>query len=274
MSGTFEVEADVGGKKANQGLITIQYNHIPPQTMLPRATGKLVRLDLTKNGKTVGYIMGAGDEVPTALRQMGYQVGLLSDDDLANRDLATLDVIIAGVRAYNTRPVLHVYQNRLMEYVKNGGTYIVQYMTPQRRETENIGPYPLNVSRDRVTVEEAPPAFVNSQSPFLNFPNKITSADFDGWVQERGLSFANGWDAHYDTAIAFADPGERLKPGGLLCTQYGKGHYVYTGLAFFRQLPAGVAGAYRLFSNILSIGKQARPQKTPQARDGEHKKLP
>jgi LmbE family N-acetylglucosaminyl deacetylase len=268
-SGAFAVEAEVGGKKMTQGLTTIRYSHIPPQTMLSRATGKLVRLDLTKNGDTVGYIMGAGDEVPTALRQMGYQVTLLSDDELANSDLSHLDVIIAGVRAYNTRPSARIYQNRLMEYARNGGTYIVQYMTPQRRETEDIGPYQLNVSRDRITVEEAPPVFVNPKSPLLNFPNKITDADFNGWVQERGLSFANGWDARYDTAIAFADPGESPKSGGLLYTQYGKGYYVYTGLAFFRQLPAGVPGAYRFFSNILSIGKEAGLRKMPRAQDSK-----
>jgi hypothetical protein len=244
-------------------MITIQYKHIPPQVMFPLAEGKLVRTDLSMDGKTVGYIMGAGDEVPTALRQMGYQVTLLTNDDLANRDFSRVDVIIAGVRAYNTRPALRVYQSRLMDYVKNGGTYIVQYVTLQRSESENLGPYPFNVSRDRVTVEEAPPMFLNPRHPLLNYPNKITAEDFDGWVQERGLYFADKWDARYDTVIGFADPGESLKPGGLLYAKYGKGNYIYTGFDFFRELPAGVPGSYRLFSNMLSVGKETKLKRMP-----------
>ena len=260
-SGSFSAEATVDGKPVSHGMTTIRYKHIPPQTLFPEAYGKLVRMDLNKNGRTVGYIMGAGDEIPTALRQMGYQVTLLTDDDLANRTLTNVDVIVAGVRAYNTRPALRTYQKRLMEYVQNGGTYIVQYVTQQRQESENIGPYPFNVSRDRVTVEDAPVKFVNPQHPLVNYPNKITSDDFKGWIQEIGLYFADKWDAKYDSVIASADPGESLKSGGLLHASYGKGHYVYTGLSFFRQLPAGVPGAYRLFSNLLSVGKKEAPLK-------------
>jgi LmbE family N-acetylglucosaminyl deacetylase len=262
-SGKFSVVADLKGQTLNRGMITVQYKHIPPQVMFPLAEGKLVRTDLSMNGKTVGYIMGAGDEVPTALRQMGYQVTLLTDDDLANRDFSRVDVVIAGVRAYNTRPALRIYQNRLMDYVKNGGTYIVQYVTLQRTESENLGPYPFNVSRDRVTVEEAPPVFLNPHHALLNFPNRITAEDFDGWVQERGLYFADKWDAHYDTVIGFADPGESLKSGGLLYAKFGKGNYVYTGFDFFRELPAGVPGAYRLFSNMLSVGKETKLKRIP-----------
>jgi hypothetical protein len=260
-SGNYSAEATVDGKAVSQGMTTIRYKHIPPQTLFPEANGKLVRMDLNKNGRTVGYIMGAGDEIPTALRQMGYQVTLLTDDDLANRTLTNVDVIVAGVRAYNTRPALRTYQKRLMEYVQNGGTYIVQYVTQQRQESENIGPFPFNVSRDRVTVEDAPVKFVNPNHPLVNYPNKITSDDFKGWVQEIGLYFADKWDAKYDSVIACADPGETLKSGGLLHASYGKGHYVYTGLSFFRQLPAGVPGAYRLFSNLLSVGKKEAPIK-------------
>ncbi len=266
-SGKFSVEAEVDGRTLNRGMITIQYKHIPPQVMFPLAEGKLVRTDLSMNGKTVGYVMGAGDEVPTALRQMRYQVTLLTDDDLANRDFSHVDVIIAGVRAYNTRPALRVYQNRLMDYVKNGGTYIVQYVTLQRSESENLGPYPFNVSRDRVTVEEAPPVFLNPHHPLLNYPNKITAEDFDGWVQERGLYFADKWDARYDTVIGFADPGESVKAGGLLCAKYGKGNYIYTGFDFFRELPAGVPGAYRLFSNLLSVGKEQNMKRMPSRKE-------
>jgi hypothetical protein len=269
-SGEFHVEAEMQGEKIDEGMISIQYRHIPPQTMFPQATGKVVRLEMSKNGRTVGYIMGAGDDVPTALRQMGYQVTLLTDDDLANRDLSHVDVIISGVRAYNTRPALRIYQPRLMDYVKNGGTYIVQYVTPQRQETENLGPYPFNVSRDRVTVEEAPAMFLNPNHPLLNYPNKITAEDFNGWVQERGLYFSNTWDSHYDTVLAFADPGERPMAGGLLYTKYGKGNYIYTGYAFFRQLPAGVPGAYRLFSNMLSVGKEQKLKRMPTMEEKKH----
>ena len=270
-SGKFSVEADIAGKEFDRGLITIQYRHIPPQVMFPLAEGKLVRTDLSMDGKTVGYIMGAGDEVPTALRQMGYQVTLLTDDDLANRDFSHVDVIIAGVRAYNTRPALKIYQSRLMDYVKNGGTYIVQYVTLQRPESENLGPYPFNVSRDRVTVEDAPPVFLNPHHPLLNYPNAITAEDFDGWVQERGLYFADKWDARYDTVIGFADPGESLKKGGLLYAKYGKGNYIYTGFDFFRELPAGVPGAYRLFSNMLSVGKEAKMKRMPGVEEKKRK---
>jgi hypothetical protein len=255
-NGNFSAEANIAGKIVTQGMVTIQYRHIPPQTMFPAAVGKLIRVDMSRNGKTVGYIMGAGDEIPTALRQMGYQVTLLTDDDLANRDFSKVDVVIAGVRAYNTRPALRVFQSRLMDYVKNGGTYIVQYTTMQRPESENLGPFPFNVSRDRVTVEEAPVVFLNPGHPLLNYPNKITADDFKGWIQERGLYFADKWDARYDTVIASGDAGENLKSGGLLYAKYGKGNYLYTGYAFFRQLPAGVPGAYRLFSNMLSVGKK------------------
>ena len=270
-SGKFSVEANVGGKILDRGRITIQYKHIPPEVMFPLADGKLVRTDLSMDGKTVGYIMGAGDEVPTALRQMGYQVTLLTDDDLANRDFSRVDVIIAGIRAYNTRPALRIYQNRLMEYVKKGGTYIVQYVTLQRSESDNIGPYPFNVSRDRVTVEEAPPVFLNPRHALLNYPNRITAEDFDGWVQERGLYFADKWDAHYDSVIGFADPGESLKSGGLIYAKYGKGNYIYTGFDFFRELPAGVPGAYRLFSNMLSVGKETKLKRMPGVEGNKNK---
>ncbi len=257
-SGSFSAEASVNGRVVDRGLITIDYHHIPPQVMLPPATGKLVRTNLALYGKTVGYVMGAGDEVPTALRQMGYQVTLLSDDDIANRDFSGFDVIIAGVRAYNTRPTLKIYQSRLMDYVKKGGTYIVQYATPIRQEAANLGPYSFDVSRDRVTDEDAQPIFLNPKSPLLSFPNKITGDDFKGWVQERGLYFANTWDPRFDTVISFADPGEKPLSGGLLYAKYGKGYYMYTGFAFFRQLPAGVTGAFRLFSNMMSLGREKR----------------
>jgi LmbE family N-acetylglucosaminyl deacetylase len=254
-SGVFSVEATVGNRTVRVGIRTVDYSHIPPQAVFPLAEGKLLRIEMSLPERSIGYIMGAGDEIPTALRQLGYQVTLLSDQDLANGNLAKFDVILAGIRAYNTRPELRANQKKLMEYVRNGGTYIVQYVTRRGTQSENLGPYPFDVSNDRVTVEEAPVEFLAPDHPLLNYPNKITANDFEGWVQERGLYFADKWDPRYTTVLASNDPGEQPKGGGLLVAQYGKGYYVYTGYAFFRQLPAGVAGAYRLFVNMVSIGK-------------------
>ncbi len=254
-SGTFSAEAEVEGVRITHGIRTIAYNHIPTQTVFPKAEGKLLRISVARRGQNIGYIMGAGDDVPTALRQIGYSVTLLSDEELAEGTLQKYDAIVAGVRAYNTRPNLRLHQQRLMEYTKSGGTYVVQYATPQRGETENIGPYPLTISRDRVTEEEAHIAFVNPGHPLLNTPNKISERDFDGWVQERGLYFAGSWDARYDTVIAAHDRGEKDLVGGLLVAPFGEGYYIYNAYAFFRQLPAGVEGAYRLLANMVSLKK-------------------
>jgi hypothetical protein len=252
-SGTFIGEAEIGKKNVDRDLQIAQYKHIPPQTLFPLAEGKLLRVDLRKNGHTVGYIMGAGDEVPSAIRQMGYSVALLSDAELAEGNLDQYDVIVAGVRAYNTRPKLRIHHQRFMDYVKRGGTYVVQYITAQRNESENIGPYPLNISRDRVAEEDAKITFLNRDHPLLMMPNKINEEDFKGWIQERGLYFADHWDARYDSVISCHDVNEPDRAGGLLTTKHGKGNYVFCAYAFFRQLPAGVEGAYRLFANILSL---------------------
>ncbi|HXG37449.1 MAG TPA: NEW3 domain-containing protein, partial [Bacteroidota bacterium] len=254
-NGVFRVEAVVGGKVIAQGIQTVDYKHIPPQTIFPPSEGKFVRLDLKTKGKNIGYILGSGDEIPAALRQIGYTVTLLSDEELGTVDLSRFDAIIAGVRVYNTRPAIRNHQKQLLEYVERGGTYIVQYVTQQRLESENLGPYPFYVSRDRVSVENAPMTFLIPHHPLLNTPNKLTERDFDGWVQERGLYYADSLDARYEAIFAANDPGETPKKGGLIVAKYGKGYYMYTGLAFFRQLPAGVPGAFRLFVNMISIGK-------------------
>jgi hypothetical protein len=151
---------------------------------------------------------------------------------------------------------LRIHQPKLLEYVQNGGTLIVQYNTSGGLVTPNLGPYPLKLSRDRVTVEEAPITFLRPEHPVLNTPNTITKKDFEGWVQERGLYFPGEWSPEYQAILATNDPGEKPLEGGLLVAKYGKGHYIYTGYAWFRQLPAGVPGAYRLFTNMLSIGKR------------------
>jgi hypothetical protein len=252
-SGMFTGEIEIGKTTVDRGLQIVQYKHIPPQILFPPAEGKLLRVDLGNNGRTAGYIMGAGDDVPSAIRQMGYSVALLSDDELVEGNLDKYDVIVAGVRAYNTRPKLQIHQQRFMEYVKRGGTFVVQYVTPQRNMPDNIGPYPLTLSRDRVSEEDAKITFLNPHHPVLTMPNKITEEDFKGWVQERGLYFADRWDAKYDSVLSCHDANEPDRAGGLLTAKYGKGHYVYCAYAFFRQLPAGVEGAYRLFANILSL---------------------
>jgi LmbE family N-acetylglucosaminyl deacetylase len=253
-SGAFEVEATVGNRIVRQDMITIRYPHIPQQAVFPKAEGKLLRVDLKTSPRRVGYIMGPGDEIPTSLRQMGYAVAMLTDDDLKNGSLGSYDVIIAGVRSYNMRPVLRATQRKLMDFVEKGGTYIVQYMTPRKAETENMGPYPFTVSGDRVSVEDAPVRFLAPESPILNTPNKISQDDFKGWIQERGLYFSDKWDAHYTPVLSSNDPGEPARDGGLLVAKYGAGYYIFTGYAFFRQLPAGNPGAHRLFANLISLG--------------------
>jgi LmbE family N-acetylglucosaminyl deacetylase len=245
--------ANVNGRDIPTGIETISYPHIPVETLFPPARIKLVRADIRVSVHKVGYIMGAGDEMPDALRQMGLEVTLLSPDELAQGDLGRFEAIVAGVRAYNVRADVRANQARLMEYVKRGGTYIVQYNTGDARL--QTGPYPFTVppgNAYRITVEEAPVTFPHPDSPLLRTPNRIDARDFQGWVQERGLSFATDWDKRYETVISSHDPGEPPLDGGELWSRYGKGIYIFTAYSWFRQLPAGVPGAYRLFANMLS----------------------
>ncbi|WP_461135608.1 PIG-L family deacetylase [Spirosoma lituiforme] len=242
------------------GLRVIAYKHIPTQTLFPQAEAKLVKLDVKVTAKNIGYIVGAGDEVPAALQQMGCRVTLLGPTEL-NGNLSAYDAIVVGVRAYNTNSTLARYQPKLMEYVKNGGTMVVQYVTPNSSFLRNeaplpqLGPYPFAVVNERVTEEDAPMTFINPKHPLLNYPNKITEADFGGWIQERGIYFARDWDKAYEPIFSSHDQNEAPKEGSLIYTKYGKGHFMYTGLVFFRELPAGVPGAYRLFANLISAGK-------------------
>lgn len=239
----------------------IDYPHIPPQYLFPSAAVKLVRVDVRNLAKNVGYVTGAGDDVPDALRQMGSTVTLLTAEDLARGDLGRFDAIVTGVRAYNTRADLNGNQQRLVDYVQNGGTLVVQYNTMNAFTGEgggvldHAGPWPFQIGRDRVTVEEAPVAFPHPENPLLHQPNEITERDFDGWVQERGLYFASTWDAHYQTLFETHDPGEQPLSGGTLYARYGKGAFVFTAFSWFRELPAGVPGAFRIFANLLSAGQ-------------------
>ncbi len=245
--------ASVGGREIASGMQVISYSHFPAQTLFPPSDIKAVRSNISVSAKKVAYIMGAGDEMPEALRQLGLDVTLLSKTDLDQGDLSRFDAIVAGVRAYNVRADLRANQQRLLDYVKNGGTYVVQYNTGDN--ALNMGPYPFTVppgTRFRVTVEEAPVAFPHVDSPLLQYPNHITPKDFEGWIQERGLYFATQWDPRYQTVLSAHDPGEDPMEGGELWTRYGKGVYIFTSWAWFRQLPSGVPGAYRLFANMLS----------------------
>jgi LmbE family N-acetylglucosaminyl deacetylase len=245
--------ATVGGREISAGMQVISYPHFPPQTLFPPAEIKLVRADVQVTARHIGYIAGAGDEMPAALRQLGIDVTLLGPEELAQGDLARFDCIVAGVQAYNVRADLRANHPRLMDYVNRGGTYAVQYQTPD--PTLTLGPYPFTVppgSKYRITEEDAPVTFPHPDSPLLRAPNAITARDFEGWVQERGLYFASGWDPHYQTVLSSHDAGEQAIDGGELWTRYGKGVYIFTAYSWFRQLPAGVPGAYRLFANICS----------------------
>jgi LmbE family N-acetylglucosaminyl deacetylase len=252
---TAEAIVNVKGVNYTMGLQRIRYEHIPNITLFPPAQAKLVNLDLKTNGKKIGYLTGAGDFVADALRQIGYEVHLLTEGEIMSTDLSSYDAIVTGVRAYNVDQRLAYEQPKLMEYVKNGGNLVVQYNNFAGLVVQQIGPYPFRVVNERVTNEFAKVTVTNSQSPLLNYPNKITQADFDGWVQERGLYFVSNMAPEYQTIFELNDAGEAPNKGSLITTNYGKGRFVYTSLAFFRQLPAGVPGAYRLFVNLLSKPK-------------------
>ncbi len=246
----------IGSTEFSKEVVTIDYNHIPFQTVTLPSETKVVRLGIKKKGQNIGYIEGAGDIVPESLRQIGYKVTTIDPETISAATLSPYDAIVVGIRAYNTIEELKFKQQFLLEYVKNGGNLIVQYNTSHRLKVkDNLGPFSLKLSRDRVTDENAKVTFLAPDHQVLNTPNKITNADFEGWVQERGLYFPNEWAKEYTPILAANDKGESEKKGPLLIAQYGKGYYVYTGLSFFREFPAGVSGAYRLFANMLSLGK-------------------
>ncbi|TPE43517.1 PIG-L family deacetylase [Pontibacter mangrovi] len=247
--------ATVEGKAYTKGLSEIRYSHIPAQVTFPEATARIVKLDLQKRGDKVAYLMGAGDDIPASLQQIGYQVTLLQDNDMRLSYLRQFDAVILGVRAYNTVDRMRFYQPVLLDYVKQGGNLIVQYNTNHSLQVPRLAPYPLQLSRDRVTVEEAEVRLLAPSHPVLNTPNKITKKDFEGWVQERGLYFPSEWAEEFTPILSSNDPGEPARDGGLLVAPYGEGNFIYTGYSFFRELPAGVPGAYRLFANLISLGK-------------------
>ncbi|SNR73014.1 GlcNAc-PI de-N-acetylase [Lutibacter agarilyticus] len=246
---------EVGEKSYTNELVEIDYDYIPFQSIIMPSEAKVVRLNIEKKGQVIGYIQGAGDVIPTSLRQIGYTVVELDEDDITPEKLANFDAVILGIRAYNTNDRAKFYQKHLHNYVHNGGTMIVQYNTNRRLKVNEVGPYPIELSRDRVTDENSEVRIINPTHELLNYPNKITKTDFEGWVQERGLYFPDKWDANYEAIISMNDKNETPKNGSLLVAKYGKGTFIYTGLSLFRELPAGVPGAYKLFANMLSVGK-------------------
>ncbi len=255
---------EMDGKHYDQSLLTINYDHIPLQTLLPKAEAKVVRLDLKKEGGVIGYIKGAGDDVPTALRNMGYEVWEMKNEEITADNLNKLDAVVLGIRTLNTNDRIRHFMSDLMDYVKNGGTMITQYNTnfDMELDLDKIAPYSLTLSRDRVTEENSEVRILKADHPALNYPNKITIKDFEGWVQERGLYFPDKWDPNFEALLSMNDTGETARDGSLLIAKYGAGHYVYTGLSFFRELPEGVPGAYRLFANLASLGKNKKPELT------------
>ena len=258
----FSESAEIGAQiLTNEGnVITnevyeIEEDHLPKLIMLTPSKAKFERISLEIKGSNIAYIQGAGDDIPANLKQIGYNVDEIEVGELTLDKLNNYDALILGVRAYNTKKDLFLKKDVLMEYMTGGGTVIVQYNTNRGVKGDDIAPYPLELSRDRVTDENATMSFEDGDHEVLNLPNKISSRDFQNWVQERGLYFAKTWDPRYQTPLASSDPLEPLTKGGLVIADVGEGHWIYTGISWFRQLPAGVPGAYRLFANIISIGK-------------------
>jgi hypothetical protein len=243
----------------HKAIRAINYDHIPSIKYFFTDYLKVLNIDLAIYNKRIGYIPGAGDKVPEALEQMGYEVVILGDKELARNNLAQFDAIITGVRAYNTNEWMNDHYEKLMNYVNEGGNMIVQYNTssnigPVRAK---IGPYSFNISRTRVTDENSPVQFLKPEHAVLNFPNKITSEDFKGWIQERSIYHAADWDKEkFETILSMNDPGESTDPGSLIIAKHGKGFFTYTGLVFFRELPAAVPGAYRLIANIIALNRK------------------
>lgn len=256
--GTYQVTAvaDYKGRQYEEGFKLITRPDLDSYYAYRFATEKVQAVDVKLPPRlNVGYIMGTGDEIPAVLRSVGLNISLISPQELASGDLARYDTIVTGIRAYDVRTDVREQNHRLLDYVRRGGTLVVQY-------NQSIGifneghytPYPATMSRERVSVEEQPVEILAPQDHIFSYPNKITSRDFDGWVQERGLYFMSQWDPKFTPLLSSHDPGEPPQKGGLLLAHYGKGIYIYSGYAFFRQLPAGVPGAIRLMTNLLSAG--------------------
>ncbi|MDC8003809.1 PIG-L family deacetylase [Aureisphaera galaxeae] len=245
----------IGDTFHTKELITIDYDHIPYQSVLIPSQAKVARIPIEKRGENIGYIKGAGDAIPESLEQIGYKVTTVDPATISEESLAGFDAVVVGIRAYNTVPELEFKQDIIHNYVANGGTLLIQYNTSRRLVTDKLAPFHLKLSRDRVTDEYSEVSILEPKHPAFNTPNNITELDFEGWVQERGLYFPNEWGDEFTPLLGMNDEGYPETKGALLVAKHGKGHYIYTGLSFFRELPAGVSGAYRLFANLLSLGQ-------------------
>ncbi|PYI77953.1 MAG: LmbE family protein [Verrucomicrobia bacterium] len=245
-----------GGADYSFSRVRIWYPHIGLHVLMPPAESKLVRANIKTKGSLIGYLPGAGDDIPQALEQIGYTVKVLGDSDVTATNLKQFSAVVLGVRVYNTRDHITTLVPQLLKYVKEGGVVVAQYNTTAELKTKEVGPFPLEISRDRVTDENAEVRVLAPEHPVMNSPNKISADDFKGWVQERGLYFPNKWDPAWTPILSCHDPNEKPMDGGLLVAKSGKGYFVYTGYSWFRQLPAGVPGAYRIFANLVSLGGQ------------------
>jgi LmbE family N-acetylglucosaminyl deacetylase len=251
--GTLRAVVNVDGRDYSFGRERIAYQHIGVHVLMPPAEAKIVRADIKKKGDLIGYIPGAGDDMPQSLQQIGYNVKMLDASEITAENLKSFAAVVLGIRAYNTQERIAAWQPELLAYVKAGGVVVAQYNTTADLKTKEIGPFPFEISRDRVTDETAEVRILAPDHPLLNTPNKITAEDFKGWVQERGLYFPNKWDPAWTALLSCNDPGEKPLDGGLLVAKTGQGYFVYTGYSWFRQLPAGVPGAYRFFANMVSM---------------------
>ncbi len=246
---------EIDGRRFDQQRVEVRYEHLPLQLLQPPARAKAVSLELATRGHHVGYVSGAGDDVPAALEQMGYEVTSLASADLTPERLRGLDAVVIGIRAFNVRKDLAEHLPALFAYVQAGGTVVAQYNTLDGLRDDWLAPFQLHLSRERVTDEHAPVTILAPEHPMLTTPNRITAADFEGWVQERGLYFPDRWDDRFTAILAASDAGETPLRGGLLVARHGQGYFVYTSLSWFRQLPEAVPGAYRLFANLVSLGR-------------------
>lgn len=250
-SRTISSTAFSGNNTYDLSIQTIEYEHIPNVLIAKPCQMKLIKLDLKMEEGLLLYIQGSGDEVDESLESIGYQVDRKPLSEVSD-NLGEYKAIIIGIRAYNTNDELVAYQPKLMEYVKNGGNVIVQYNTSRGLKSENFGPYPFTLGRERVTEEDAKATLIEPEHDVFNKPNELNDSDFDDWVQERGLYFAQDWSDEYVPLISWKDSGEKFESkGGLIVAKYGKGSLFYSGISFFRQLPAGVPGAYRLLVNMI-----------------------
>jgi hypothetical protein len=252
--------ATVDGQDYSNRREELRYSHLPVQLLQPPARTRLASFPLATKGLTIGYLPGAGDSVAECIAQMGYVVRPLTGADLTPEKLKGLDAVVIGVRAFNERTDLKDAFPGLLAWVEQGGTVIAQYNRPNGLQAATLGPYALSIEGPapalRVTDETAAVTLLAPDHAALNTPNKINPADFDGWVQERGAYFPSKWDEErYTALLAMSDAGEAPLKSSILVAKHGRGHYVYTGIGFFRQLPAGVPGAYHLFANLLSLGK-------------------